>query len=154
MGTAGCIAEFDLQNNLIMQAKTQIPYLAQNDFNRALEILGFKGKNTRVLVPYLGGGFGSGLDTHAYEYIAILLAWKTRKPVKVLLTRVEEFLALSPRQSSKMHVLQGCDKSGHLTFREVKMLLDNGAYTFLGGHHTQRDGDADFFALQGPQFSL
>jgi len=132
MGTAGCIAEFDLQNNLIMQAKTQIPYLAQNDFNRALEILGFKGKNTRVLVPYLGGGFGSGLDTHAYEYIAILLAWKTRKPVKVLLTRVEEFLALSPRQSSKMHVLQGCDKSGHLTFREVKMLLDNGAYTSWG----------------------
>ncbi|MBP1738176.1 MAG: aerobic-type carbon monoxide dehydrogenase, large subunit CoxL/CutL-like protein [Deltaproteobacteria bacterium] len=132
MGTAGCIAEFDLQNNLIMQAKTQIPYLAQNDFNRALEILGLKGKNTRVLVPYLGGGFGSGLDTHAYEYIAILLAWKTRKPVKVLLTREEEFLALSPRQSSKMHILQGCDKSGRLTFREVKMLLDNGAYTSWG----------------------
>lgn len=132
MGTAGCIAEFDLQNNLIMHAKTQIPYLAQNDFNRALEILGFKGKNTRVLVPYLGGGFGSGLDTHAYEYIAILLAWKTRKPVKVLLTREEEFLALSPRQSSKIHILQGCDKSGRLTFREVKMLLDNGAYTSWG----------------------
>jgi xanthine dehydrogenase molybdenum-binding subunit len=132
MGTAGCIAEFDLQNNLIMQAKTQIPYLAQNDFNRALEILGFKGKNTRVLVPYLGGGFGSGLDTHAYEYIAILLAWKTRKPVKVLFNREEEFLALSPRQCSKIHILQGCDKSSRLTFREVRMLLDNGAYTSWG----------------------
>jgi xanthine dehydrogenase molybdenum-binding subunit len=132
MGTAGCIAEFDLQNNLIMHAKTQIPYLAQNDFNRALEILGFKGKNTRVLVPYLGGGFGSGLDTHAYEYIAILLAWKTRKPVKVLLSREEEFLSLSPRQCSKIHILQGCDKNGQLTFREVRMLLDNGAYTSWG----------------------
>jgi xanthine dehydrogenase molybdenum-binding subunit len=132
MGTAGCIAEFDLQNNLIMHAKTQIPYLAQNDFNRALEILGFKGKNTRILVPYLGGAFGSGLDTHAYEYIAILLAWKTRRPVKILLTREEEFLALSPRQPSKTHIIQGCDKNGKLTFREVKMLLDNGAYTSWG----------------------
>ena len=44
MGTAGCIAEFDLQNNLIMHTKTQIPFLAQNDFNQALKAMGLKGK--------------------------------------------------------------------------------------------------------------
>jgi CO/xanthine dehydrogenase Mo-binding subunit len=132
MGTAGCIAEFDLQNNLIIHSKTQIPFLAQNDFNRALEALGLKGKNTRIFVPFLGGSFGTGLDTHAYEYITILLAWKTGRPVKILLTREEEFLALSPRQPSKSHIIQGCDKEGRLTFREVRMLLDNGAYTSWG----------------------
>jgi len=132
MGTAGCIAEFDLQSNLIIHSKTQIPYLAQNDFNQALVAMGLKGKNTRVIVPYLGGSFGTGLDTHGYEYITILLAYRTGRPVKILLNRVEEFSNLSPRQPSKTHIIQGCDKEGRLTFREVNMVLDNGAYISWG----------------------
>ena len=132
MGTAGCIAEFDLRSNLIIHTKTQIPFLAQNDFNRALASMGLKGKNTRVLVPTLGGSFGTGLDTHGYEYIAILLAYRTGKPVKIVYNREEEFTALSPRQPTKTHILQGCDKEGRLAFREVRMLLDNGAYTSWG----------------------
>ena len=132
MGTAGCIAEFDMRGNLTMIAKTQIPFLAQRDFNRALSDLGLEGRNTRVIVPTLGGGFGSGLDTHAYEYIAILLAWRTGKPVKILYNRDEEFSYLSPRQCSEVEVQQGCDENGKLTFRYVEVLLDNGAYTSWG----------------------
>ena len=132
MGTAGCIAEFDLQNNLVIHTKTQIPFLAQSDFNRALGAMGLKGKNTRVIVPVLGGSFGTGLDTHGYEYIAILLAYKTGRPVKIVLTREEEFTTLSPRQPTRTHIIQGCDKSGRLTFRDVRMTLDNGAYTSWG----------------------
>ncbi len=132
MGTAGCIAEFDLQNNLLIHTKTQIPFLAQNDFNRTLVAMGLKGKNTRVVIPTLGGGFGTGLDTHSYEYIAILLAHKTGRPVKMLMNREEEFAFLSPRQPSKTHIIQGCDSEGCLTFREIRMLLDNGAYTSWG----------------------
>ncbi|MCP4020289.1 MAG: molybdopterin-dependent oxidoreductase, partial [Desulfobacteraceae bacterium] len=132
MGTAGCIAEFDLNNNLIIHTKTQIPFLAQNDFNAALKAMGLKDRNTRVIVPTLGGSFGTGLDTHAYEYIAILLAYKTGKPVKIIYNREEEFMGLSPRQSSKTHIIQGCDKDGNLLFREVNMVLDNGAYTSWG----------------------
>ena len=132
MGTAGCIAEFDLQSNLMIHTKTQIPFLAQNDFNRALVAMGLKGKNTRVLVPALGGSFGTGLDTHGYEYIAILLAYRTGRPVKIVYNREEEFTALSPRQPTRTHILQGCDKQGRLTVREVHMVLDNGAYTSWG----------------------
>ncbi len=132
MGTAGCIAEFDLQNNLTIYTKTQIPFLAQNDFNRALAAMGLRGRNTRVIVPTLGGSFGTGLDTHAYEYIAILLAYKTGRPVKIVLTREEEFISLSPRQPTKTDIIQGCDENGKLLFREIKMLLDNGAYTSWG----------------------
>jgi xanthine dehydrogenase molybdenum-binding subunit len=132
LGTAGCIAEFDLQNNLLIHTKTQIPFLAQNDFNQALAAMGLKGKHTRVIVPAIGGSFGTGLDTHGYEFIAILLAYKSGKPVRIVLTREEEFTALSPRQPSKTHIAQGCDKEGRLVFREVRMLLDNGAYTSWG----------------------
>jgi CO/xanthine dehydrogenase Mo-binding subunit len=51
LGTAGCIAEFDLLNNLLIHTKTQIPFLAQNDFNAALVAMGLKGRNTRIIVP-------------------------------------------------------------------------------------------------------
>lgn len=132
MGTAGCIAEFDMNGNLTLIAKTQIPYLAQRDFNRALNAMGLHGKNTRIIVPTLGGGFGTGLDTHAYEYIAILLAHHTGRPVKILYSRDEEFANLSPRQSSRIKITQGCDPSGKLTYRHVEVLQDNGAYTSWG----------------------
>lgn len=132
MGTAGCIAEFDLNHNLTIWAKTQIPFLAQRDFNRALEAIGLKGRNSRVIVPCLGGGFGTGLDTHAYEYIAILLAHETNRPVKIVYSREEEFANLSPRQSARISVAQGCDADGRLTFRRLEVLQDNGAYTSWG----------------------
>ena len=132
MGTAGCIAEFDLQSNLIIRTKTQIPFLAQNDFNQALRDMGLKGKRTRVIVPTLGGSFGTGLDTHGYEFISILLAYKTGRPVKIVFNREEEFTALSPRQPTETHIIQGCDREGRLVVREIKMILDNGAYTSWG----------------------
>jgi len=132
MGTAGCLAEFDFNSNLTIWTKTQIPFLAQRDFNRALADMGLRGKNTRVIVPTLGGGFGTGLDTHAYEYITILLAFLTGQPVKIVYSRDEEFAYLSPRQSAQTKITQGCDKEGKLTFREVEVLQDNGAYTSWG----------------------
>lgn len=132
MGTAGCIAELDPAGNLTMWAKTQIPFLAQKDFIRALEQLGLPGRNARVIVPALGGGFGTGLDTHCYEHIAILLAHRTGRPVKIVYSREEEFAFLSPRQSARTHVVQGLDGDGRLTFRRIEVTQDNGAYTSWG----------------------
>ncbi len=132
MGTAGCIAEFDMNGNLTIWAKTQIPFLAQRDFNRALAEMGLRGKNSRVVVPALGGGFGTGLDTHCYEYISILLAHASGKPVKIVYDREEEFAYLSPRQNARVHVASGCDEEGRLTFRDVFVLQDNGAYVSWG----------------------
>ena len=94
--------------------------------------MGLPGRNARVIVPTLGGAFGTGLDTHAYEYIAILLARRTGRPVKMLYTREEEFANLSPRQSTQSRVVQGCDADGRLTFRRIEVLQDNGAYTSWG----------------------
>jgi len=132
MGTAGCIAEMDTRGNLTMWMKTQIPFLAQKDFVRALEAMGLEGRNARVIVPTLGGAFGTGLDTHAYEHIAILLAHRTGRPVKILYDRVEEFAYLSPRQSTRTKVVQGIDGDGRITFRRIEVMQDNGAYTSWG----------------------
>lgn len=132
MGTAGCIAYFDPLGNLTLYSPTQIPYLAQREFKEALKVLGIGDKNVRIIQPYIGGGFGSKLDTYPYEYIAILLAWYTKKPVKITFTREEEFKYTSPRQKVYIDITQGCDKEGRLTFREVHMVLDNGGRTSWG----------------------
>ena len=131
MGTSGCIASFDTDENLTMYSVTQIPSLAKADFHEALKTWGIPG-NVRVVNSVVGGGFGSKLDTYAFEYIAILLAHRTRRPVKILFDREEEFIATSPRQPFKMKIRQGCDAEGRLTFRDVTCLLDNGAYTSWG----------------------
>jgi xanthine dehydrogenase molybdenum-binding subunit len=132
LGTSGCIAQFDLKNNLTMYSITQIPSLAQKDYTEALGVMGLQGKKVRVIKTVIGGGFGSKLDTYAFEYIAILLAHKARKPVKMVFSREEEFFATSPRQPAIIDIAQGCTKDGKLTFRDMRMVLDNGAYTSWG----------------------
>ena len=131
MGTSGCVAAFDTAGNLTMYSSTQIPSLAKTDFQEALKAMGLKGR-VRVVNAAVGGGFGSKLDTYAFEYIAILLAHRTRRPVKILFDREEEFVATSPRQPARIRIRQGCDGEGRLTFRDISMVLDNGAYTSWG----------------------
>ncbi len=132
MGSSGCLAQFDSKNNLTLHSITQIPSLAQRDFMDALSVMGLQGKKARVIKTAIGGGFGSKLDTYAYEYVAILLAYKTHKPVKIIFSREEEFFATSPRQPAVIDIAQGCTRDGKLTFRDIRMLLDNGAYTSWG----------------------
>ncbi|MBU0465071.1 MAG: xanthine dehydrogenase family protein molybdopterin-binding subunit, partial [Proteobacteria bacterium] len=132
MGTSGALALFDASDNLTIYTNTQIPSLAQKDFLEALKAMGLENKRARVIKPIIGGGFGSKLDTYAYEHIAILLAHKCRKPVKITFDRVEEFKATSTRQPAIIDIKQGCDKNGKLLFRDIKMILDNGAYTSWG----------------------
>ena len=132
LGTSGAIALFDANDNLTIHTNTQIPSLAQKDFLESLKAMGLKNKRVRVIKPIIGGGFGSKLDTYAYEHVAILLAYKCRKPVKIIFDRVEEFKATSTRQPTIIYIKQGCDENGKLTFRDMRMVLDNGAYTSWG----------------------
>ena len=132
LGTSGAIALFDSNDNLTIHTNTQIPSLAQKDFLESLKAMGLVNKRVRVIKPIIGGGFGSKLDTYAYEHISILLAYACRKPVKIMFDRVEEFKATSTRQPTVIYIKQGCDKKGKLTFRDMRMVLDNGAYTSWG----------------------
>ncbi len=132
LSTSGAIADFDHANNLTVHSNTQIPSLAQKDFLETLKALGLKDKRVRVIKACIGGGFGSKLDTYAYEHVAILLAWHARRPVKILFDREEEFVATSTRQPTIIDISMGCDKDGKLLYRDMSMVLDNGAYTSWG----------------------
>src|SRR3970282_1595104 len=64
--------------------------------------------------------------------IAIFLARITKRPVKLVFTREEEFIASPTRQPVLLKLRSGCRKDGTLTFREVETVHDNGAYTSWG----------------------
>src|SRR4030067_1757463 len=69
LGTSGCLAQFDMKNNLTMYSITQIPSLAQKDFSYALAAMGLQGKKVRVIKTMIGGGFGRKLDNLSFEII-------------------------------------------------------------------------------------
>ncbi len=132
MGTSGCLAEFHANGNLTVHSPTQIRYLAQRDFLELMAALGLKDKRVQVVTTAIGGAFGSKLDTYPFEFITILLAYYTGRPVRLIFSREEEFFATATRQKVEAKISQGCTKEGILTFRDVDMVLDNGAYTSWG----------------------
>ena len=123
----------DVRGNLTIWAKTQIPFLAQRDFNRALpRPWGCRAATARVIVPVLGGGFGTGLDTHAYEYIAILLAHRTGQAGEDRVHArggVREPVAAAVRSRAHRAWVRR-RREAHVPASEV--LQDNGAYTSWG----------------------
>lgn len=132
MGTSGCVAEFDNSNNLTLYNQTNVIFGHIGRISEYFAQIGLRGKKVRVVNAIVGGSFGTKLDTDIYEFISIQLALKTRKPVKILFEREEEFRALPPRQPAIFTIEQGCDKEGRLTFRKCEAILDNGAYTSWG----------------------
>jgi len=86
----------------------------------------------RVIQTVIGGGFGSKLDMYPYEPICALLSIKTGRPVHLVFTREEEFIASPTRQAMVIDLTTGTDKDGRFTFREAKIVQDNGAYTSWG----------------------
>ena len=129
MGVSGVIADFDPGGNLLLYSNTQVPFLHKREF---ADMLGIDPGRVRIIQPPIGGGFGSKLDIYPFEPIAIFLARITKRPVKLIYTREEEFLASPTRQPVLLKLRSGCTKDGTLTFRTVQTVHDNGAYTSWG----------------------
>ena len=129
MGVSGVIAEFDARANLLLYSNTQVPFLHKREF---AEILGMDPGRIRIIQPPIGGGFGSKLDIYPFEVICVFLARATGRPVKLVYSREEEFIASPTRQPVRLTLRSGCTRDGRLTFRQVHTLHDNGAYTSWG----------------------
>jgi xanthine dehydrogenase molybdenum-binding subunit len=130
MATSNITAHFNkADGKLLLYSSTQVPFLYQRDMAHALKM---SPSDIRIIQPIIGGGFGSKLDMYPFEPICALLSMKTGRPVQLLYTRHEEFLASPTRQPMQIELTAGVDKDGHFTFREVNVLKDNGAYTSWG----------------------
>jgi CO/xanthine dehydrogenase Mo-binding subunit len=92
----------------------------------------------RVIVPYVGGGYGGKLYVKA-EPIAAALSWKTRRPVKLALSVSESFKTVT-RHPARVTVKTGVSKDGRLLARECQVYMDTGAYADAGPRVTQKAG--------------
>ena len=79
----------------------------------------------RVIVPHVGGGFGGKLQT-AIEPYCVLLSRRTRRPVKLVLSRQEEFFLGKPRSASAITIKTGVTNAGRLTARQATLYFDTG----------------------------
>jgi len=129
MGVSGILTEFDASGNLLMYSNTQVPFLHKREF---AEYLNMDPARIRIIQPPIGGGFGSKLDIYPFEVICVFLARAAKRPVKMVFSREEEFVASPTRQPVLLTLRSGCRKDGTLTFRQVHTLHDNGAYTSWG----------------------
>lgn len=84
----------------------------------------------RIVIPYVGGGFGSKIGPKL-EPLTVALSWKAGRPVKVVLSREEEFLTIA-RHAIKTRIKTGVKKDGTLVAREMSIYLDTGAYADSG----------------------
>jgi CO/xanthine dehydrogenase Mo-binding subunit len=113
---------------------TQVPYAARSGVAHTLQI---PESNIRIVVPLLGGGFGAKCDFHFEGHVAAL-ARATRRPVKLVFSRWEEFVAVDHRREGMVIELEtGARRDGTLVARRGRLVLDKGAYCGEGGFFAQ-----------------
>jgi len=129
LGTMGALASYDADGTLTVWANTQAPFMFQRDMAQAL---GMPADKVRVVQPFIGGSFGRGMDLYPLDIIAAILSMKTRKPVKILLSR-EEDLEFSPtRQPVLFKITTTAHRNGRLHSRKIDAMLDLGPYVSWG----------------------
>jgi putative selenate reductase molybdopterin-binding subunit len=122
--THGGLAWVDPTGILNVRSSTQTPFLTR----RALsEIFDLAPDKVRVFCERVGGGFG-GKQEMFVEDILALAALKTGRPVKLELTREEQFIATSTRHPMRITVKAGADRHGKLTALQLDVLSNTGAY--------------------------
>jgi CO/xanthine dehydrogenase Mo-binding subunit len=120
----GCVANWEADRLTIWES-TQGVYGIQKT---VAEILNLPLSKVRVIGHYMGGGFGSKLQAGKYTIIAALLARITGRPVKMLLSREETYLAVGNRPPSNMRLKAGIQRDGTLTALDFACTGTGGAY--------------------------
>ena len=85
----------------------------------------------------VGGGFG-GKEDMSVQHHAALVAWITKRPVKVKFSREESVKYHVKRHAMEMDFTTACDENGYLTGMKAVIYSDTGAYASLGGPVLQR----------------
>jgi CO/xanthine dehydrogenase Mo-binding subunit len=107
-------------------SSTQVPFAA-----RALvaETLLLPENAIRITVPFMGGGFGAKCEGHFEPQVAAL-AKAAKRPVKIVFSRREEFLAPDHRREGMVIELEtGANRDGTVVARRGRLLTENGAYS-------------------------
>ncbi|MFU8794764.1 MAG: xanthine dehydrogenase family protein molybdopterin-binding subunit, partial [Dethiobacteria bacterium] len=122
-----CVAVDDPYDGLIIHTAVQSPDVVRTLIAKVIDLPLSK---VRIVGPVMGGGFGGKVYGNLKLYIiASLLAIKTGRPVKMQLTREEEFLVGRPMIAAEMRLKMGFKSDGTILAREADIVTDNGAYS-------------------------
>lgn len=113
-----CVVQPDFSGKLTFYIPTQIPSMTRIPYAKAL---GLSLDKVRVVVPYYGGAFGAKMETNLH-LVAAVLAQKTGKPVRMVNSREEDFMAGNPRVPMYIELKIGAKKDGTLTGKEVLVI--------------------------------
>ncbi len=131
------VAQVGKEGKVTVWASSQSPFAQRTIFAKAL---GMSQSDIRVIAPYVGGGFGSKAGV-TMEALPVALATRSNgRPVKLRLTREEEFYTNFVRQGLIINLKVGCDDQGRLLAMENLMYWDGGASTEYGVNITRAGG--------------
>jgi carbon-monoxide dehydrogenase large subunit len=136
-------AKVEENGRLTLWGSSQSPFAQRSLIAAAL---GKSPSDVQVIAPYVGGGFGCKAGV-SMEALAVVIASQVAgRPVKLRLTREEEFYTAFVRQGLVSHFKMGCDADGKLLAMETRFYWDGGAYTEYGVNITRAAG----YSSSGP----
>lgn len=122
------VARFQPAGRLTVWTNTQSVYRIQMELADAL---GLPSTSVRVVATAVGGGYGGKISCKIEPFCAVL-SQRTGRPVKMVMTRAEEFMASSVRHPATARVKIGVEKDGTLVAIEEQIFWDTGAYAETG----------------------
>ena len=127
--TNGVIAVANPEDGVTIWGSMQCPYYIHKALLKAFPIAPGK---IRVIQMETGGGFG-GKEEYPSMIAghAALLAWKSRRPVKMIYDRAEDMAATTKRHSSRMRIKTAVSREGKLLGMDIEFVIDGGAYATL-----------------------
>lgn len=121
---SSALAEVDSNGKLTIWSGNQSVFRVQAN---VAETLNLPMSSVRCVTPRVGGAFGGKMES-TVQPLTALLALKARKPVRVTLTREDEFEMVRSRHPSRIWIKTGAKKDGTIVARDIDILLDGGAY--------------------------
>jgi CO/xanthine dehydrogenase Mo-binding subunit len=124
MEPCAALAEVDAAGKITVWSGNQSVFRVQAN---VAESLGLPMSKVRAVTPRVGGAFGGKMES-TIQPLTVLLALKTRRPVKVTLTREQDFEMIRSRHPAKLWMKTGAKRDGTLLAREARIVLDAGAF--------------------------
>ena len=128
------VAMPDGEDGVLVYSTDQGVYDTQHE---CMALLGLPAEKVKVRNKLVGGGFG-GKEDVTVQHHAAMIAYLTKRPVKVKLTRAESILIHPKRHPMDMEFTLGCDENGIIQGVKASVIADTGAYASLGGPVLQR----------------
>ena len=118
------IGWLDEDERLVLRSSTQVPFHVRR---MVAPLLGLPVKRIRVIKPRIGGGFGAKQEMLIEDIVGHLVL-ATRRPVRLELTREEEFVSSRTRHAQTITFRTGVTADGRLVAQDMHVVGDTGAY--------------------------